>query len=162
MMRICVALVAVCALACSTAVRTAAQCKPAVEGQIAEVRNSWEKNWNAKLLDNVVKLYAADAAFLPADGSRASGQNKIRASLQKQIGSKVSVTSVTVDCSDDVAYDGGTYKQDWTGGISGGVTISGGVSMTGMGKHIEGNYLVVLKRASGKWLIVQHASTAKP
>jgi len=160
MIRVWVAVIALCVVACSISVRVAAQCKPAEEKQTAEVRELWVTNWNARQLDNVVKLYATDAAYLTADGSRASGQSEIRASLEKQLGSKVSVHSLTLGCSGEVAYDSGTYTQD-----SGGTTISGatisGAPISGGGKHVEGNYLVVLKRESGKWLIVQHASTAK-
>ena len=143
-MRCCAALIAVCVLACSTSVRAAAQCGPGVEGQIAGVRSSWVKNWNEKQLDNVVRLYATHAALLPADGTRASGQYEIRASLGKEIGSKVVAHSVGIVCSGGLAYDSGTYEQDSDG------------------KHVEGNYLVVLVGANGNWLIMQHASTAKP
>jgi uncharacterized protein (TIGR02246 family) len=157
-----VTLTAVFALASLTAVQAAAKCNAAEEKQISDLRTSWQTDWNAKQLEKVVNLYAPDAAFLPADGSRATGQNEIRASLEKQLGSKVLATSITLNCSGDLAYDSGTYTQDWTGGISGGMTISGGTSISKMGKHVEGNYLVALKRGSGKWLIVQRASTAKP
>jgi ketosteroid isomerase-like protein len=121
-------------------------------------------NWNAKQLDNVVKLYAADATYLPPDGSRIPGQHEIRAFLEKQIGSKVSVQSNTLDCSGDIAYESGTYTQDLAGGaaVAGNYTISGNWAMNAGGKHVEGNYLVVLKREDRKWLIVQHAATAKP
>lgn len=140
----------------------AAECSSATNQQIAQVRDAWISAWNAGQLDNVTKLYAQDAAFLGADGSRATGQNEIRAAFQKQIGGKVSVQSVTLDCSGEISYDSGTYTEDIPGGatITGGVTITGGATITGNG-HREGNYLVVLKRQSGKWLIVQHASTAK-
>jgi hypothetical protein len=115
-----------------------------MEKQLADVRGSWVKNWNEKQLDNVVRLYATHADLLLADGSRASGQDEIRASLGKQIGSKVEAHSIGIVCSGALAYDSGTYTQDSDG------------------KRVEGNYLVVLIGASGNWLIMQHASTAKP
>jgi ketosteroid isomerase-like protein len=165
-MRFPVALIAICAVACSAAIPAEAKCTAAEEAQIAEVRNSWVTNWNAKQLDNVVKLYAADATYLPPDGSRVSGQSEIRAFFEKQIGSKVEVHSRTLDCSSDIVADSGAYTQDLPGGggvtVSGGATISGGVTMGGGGKRIEGNYLVVLRREGGKWLLARHAATAKP
>lgn len=163
MTRFCVALIAICVLACSAPVRAAANCTPAEAAQIAEVRNSWVTNWNAKQLDNVVALYATDATYLPPDGTRVSDRTAIRAFLEKQIGSKVSVHSITLECSGEVAYDSGGYTQDLPGGmtVSGNVTISGNATMSGGGKRVEGNYLVVLKLEGGKWRIVQHAATAK-
>jgi len=69
--------------------------------------------------------------------------NGASGALQKQVGSKVEVHSLAFACSDAFAYDNGTYTQ------------------TENGQSIEGNYLVVLFWKDGKWLIVQHASTAK-
>jgi len=114
-----------------------------MEKQIAEVREAWVKNWNDGQLGNVVNLYYKYADLLSPDGSRAHAQDEIRASLQKQIGSKVEVRSLAFACSDAFAYDNGTYTQ------------------TANGQSMEGNYLVVLVWKDGKWLIVQHASTAK-
>ena len=62
-------------------------------------------------LDDLTKLYYSRAVLLPADGSRAEGQSEIRASLQKQIGSKVEVRSLGPACSGDLAYENGTYTQ---------------------------------------------------
>lgn len=141
-------------------IQAVAQC----DKQIAQLRETWVEDWNAKNLDGVMTLYAPDATLLPSDGSRDTGQSEIRAVLEKQIGSKVSVQSVKIDCSGDLGYESGSYKQDLVGmQITGGIQITGGTQITGGGaKHIEGQYLVVLKHESGKWLIAQHASTAKP
>jgi ketosteroid isomerase-like protein len=74
----------------------------------ADIRNAWRSNWNTKQLDNVIKLYATNATYLSSDGSRISGQDNIRAYMQKPIGSKDSVQSVTLDCSGDIVDDSGT------------------------------------------------------
>ena len=166
--RHCVGLIAMCALVCLTAAPASAKCTSADEREITEVRDSWKANWNANKLEDVMKLYATDATYLPSDGGRVSGQDAIKAYFGKLIvSSKVSsIVSVTLDCSGDVAYDSGTYTQDVAGGgvaITPGVTMTPGVTISpGGGKHVEGNYLVVLKREGRNWLIVQHASTAKP
>jgi hypothetical protein len=75
-----------------------------MEKQIADVRSSWVKNWEGQL-DNVVYLCGTHADLLAADRSRASGQNEIRASLEKQIGSELEVHSLPDACSDALAYD---------------------------------------------------------
>jgi ketosteroid isomerase-like protein len=180
------ALIVVVALASSTAVQVAAQCTPAQKSQIEAVRDSWKKNWNAKQLDNVVALYAPDATFLPSDGTRNTGTSEIKAALQKQLGSTVTITSVKVDCSGEFAYDSGSYTSDIPasgGGMATNGTTMQGVTMGGAGKRVEGQYLVVLKHqggggtilggstviggstvvgGGGGFLIVQHAATAKP
>ena len=79
-----------------------------------------------------------------------TGQSEIQAYLAKTIGSKVTVQSVSLKCSGDIAYDIGTYSQEVPGAAA------------GEGKRVEGSYLVVLRRDIGKWLILAHASTAKP
>ena len=142
-MRFRVALLSVCALLSLAAIRATAQCGPNMEKQIGDVRDSWVKNWNDRQLGNVANLYYRYADLLAADGSRAHGQDEIRAALQKQMGSKVEVHSLAFACSDAFAYDNGTYTQ------------------TQDGHSVEGNYLVVLVWKDGKWQIVQHASTAK-
>lgn len=142
-MRVRAALLCVSVLFSLTAIQCKAQCGPKMEKQIADVRDSWVKNWNAGQLGNVMNLYYRYADLLSADGSRAHGEDEIRESLQKQIGSKVDVHSLAFACSDAFAYDNGTYTQ------------------TENGRSVEGNYLVVLVWKDGKWLIVQHASTAK-
>ncbi|SRR5579862_7641326 len=137
------ALLSVCALLSLTPIRAIAQCGPQMEKQIAEVRDSWVKNWNDGQLGNVVNLYYRYADLLSADGSRAHGQDEIRTSLQKQLGSKVEVHTLASACSDAFAYDNGTYTQ------------------TENGQAVEGNYLVILVWKDGKWSIAQHAATAK-
>ena len=139
-MRFRAAVLIVCASFPLAAIRVTAQC----EKQTADVRDSWVKNWNDGQLANVVNLYYGHADLLSADGSRASGKDEIRAALQKQIGSKVEVHGLALVCNGALAYENGTYRQ------------------TANGQSVEGNYLVVLLFGSdGKWLIVQHASTAK-
>ena len=105
------ALLSACAVL-SLAIHGTAQCGPKMEKQIADVRSSWVRDWNDGQLGNVVNLYYRDADLLAADGSRAHGQDEIRASLQKQIGSKVEVHSLAFACSDAFAYDNGTYKKN--------------------------------------------------
>jgi hypothetical protein len=138
------ALTVVGVLLSSTAIAAAAQCGPQVEKQIVETRIWWVWNWNHGQLDDVVKLYAPNADLLSANGSRASGQDAIRASLEKQIGSTLEVRSLAITCSDAFAYDTGTYTE------------------TGSGQRTEGSYLVVLFWKNSRWPIMQHAWKLKP
>jgi ketosteroid isomerase-like protein len=79
-MRFRAALLSACAFLSLTAIQGMAQCGPKMEKQIADVRGSWVRGWNDGQLGNVVNLYYRDADLLAADGSRAHGQDEIRAS----------------------------------------------------------------------------------
>lgn len=182
-----IVVIVICTLVCSAGIATA-ECSSIDRQQISAVRDAWVTNWNAQHIGEVVNLYAPDASYLSADGNRLSGQNDIRSYFDKLSGSTISVQSVTLDCSGDIAADSGSYIQDFAGGgatINNGATISSGATIAGGGKdkHIQGQYLVVLKRLSGgggmggkagmggnagmggggsRWVIEQHASTMKP
>ena len=142
-MRFQAALLTVCALLFLTSIRAAAQGVPNVEKQIAQVMNTWVEDWNEKRIDDLTTLYYSHAVLLPADGSRAEGQSEIRASLQKQIGSKVEVRRLGLVTNASLAYENGAYTQ------------------TKNGQSVEGNYLVVLIWEGSKWLIIQQAWTVK-
>ena len=145
-MRLVANLVAVCFLACTSPILARAQCGPNMEKQLAELRESWAKNWNEQRPDGVANLYQPHADLLSADGSRVPDRQGIRASLEKHMGSKFEMRSVGVACSDGFAFDTGSYLE------------------VENGKRVEGNYLMVLAyfRSASKWLITQHALTVKP
>jgi len=116
---------------------------------VALISEQWAKEWSAKNLDALMALYAEDAVFLPANGSRVTGRGAIRDLFEKALSvntSNVRVHSKVTEQSGDLAYDSGEYEETAT---SGGATRSG-----------RGNYLVVLRR-SGKdqWRIVEHMWT---
>ncbi len=133
-----------------------AQCKPNDVKEITEIRETWVKEWNAKHIENVAKLYAMEAFYLPSDGTRVTGQSEIQAAFEKLSDSTVAVRSTSLSCAGDVAYDTGSYTQDLPSS-----TLTGGATGSGS-KRVEGSYLVVLRQTKGKWLIFAHASTAKP
>ena len=116
---------------------------------VAQISEKWAKEWSAKNFDALMELYAEDAVFLPANGSRVTGRAAIRELFEKALAvntSSVRLHSKATEQSGDLAYDSGEYEETAT---SGGVTRSG-----------RGNYLVVLRR-SGKdqWRIVEHMWT---
>src|ERR1700683_1725498 len=112
---------------------------------LPELRDSWVKNWNDRNLDGVIKLYAPDATMLPSDGQRIIGRDNIRAFLKAAMDSGMiegPVQSVAAACSQHIGYESGTFEE----------------TIGAEGKKRQGNYLVVVRKISGKWLIVQHAS----
>lgn len=145
--------VVVCLLSCfcGLSVPATSQCGPNDEKQIAQIMKTWVEDWNNKRVDELTKLYwYPHAVLLPADGSRADGQSEIRAYLEKQVGTKMELSSPGAGfiCLDNkgiaaVAIESGTYKQN------------------GAGKTVEGRYLVLLV-GGPNWVIAQHALTAKP
>jgi len=132
---------------------------------IKELREAWARYFNDKQPDKLVDLYASDATVLSADGQRLFGNLNIRAYLKSVMDSgkvTVSLQSVTTDCSADIGYETGTYVETIAtagGGIGGKAGIGSNAGMGGGGtKKFDGNYLVVVRKISGKWLIVEHAS----
>jgi ketosteroid isomerase-like protein len=137
------------------------------EKEIAEIREQWVANWNAKKLEPIVQLYAQDAVFLPSTGQRIEGREAIGNYLKQVMDSsygKLSVKSLVSENSGKLAFDSGSFEDALKGGgatIGGNATVSGHGSIGGGGqRQVKGSYLIVLKRGTGsKWFIQQHAST---
>jgi len=117
--------------------------------RVAGISEQWAKEWSAKNLDALMALYAEDAVFLTATGSRTTGRVAIRKLFEKALAASTSdlhVQSKVNEQSGQLAYDSGEYEETTT---TGAVKRSGG-----------GNYLVVLRRDGRKqWRIVQHMWT---
>jgi uncharacterized protein (TIGR02246 family) len=143
---------------CAMSILAGAQCKPEVKKEIDAVRDTWVKDWNTRNLDGLMGLYTQDAVVLPSGGSRVVGKNPIRAMFEKEVGSTVTIESVTVECSDELAYDSGSYTASPADTQVGQGQYKNMQITSGRRKHL-GNYLVVLKQMTGNWLIVQDAST---
>ena len=119
---------------------------------VARLSERWAKEWSAKNLDSVIALYAEDAVFLTATGSRVTGRAAIRDLFEKALAantSDLSVHSKVTEQSGNLAYDSGEYEETMT---------SGGVKRSG-----RGHYLVVFRRNSkNQWQIVEHMWTDAP
>jgi ketosteroid isomerase-like protein len=136
---------------------------------INQTRMQWVNNWNAKQLDGVMALYTENTVLVPPNGDRIVGKDKIRAYFKQILDSAttmtIKVSSEKTDSSGDLGYDGGSYEQTIVRGggavISGKAVVSGNAVIGGGGGQTKttGNYLVVLRRETGKWLIVQQAIT---
>ena len=114
--------------------------------QMAQMRDSWVKEFNAGHAEEVAKFYAPDAVLMRWDGT-VHGYDSILAELQRSVSGGAHdyvVHSLRTERSGDQAYDTGAYN----------VTLRTRV--------VEGNYLLVVKRMQGQWKIVAHASVANP
>jgi uncharacterized protein (TIGR02246 family) len=116
---------------------------------VAKISERWAKEWTAKNLEALVALYAEDAVFLPATGSRVTGRTAIRELFAGALAShpsQLQVHSEATEQSGHLAYDSGEYEE---------LSPSGDVIPSG-----RGNYLLVVRRqGKNRWRIVQHMWT---
>lgn len=115
---------------------------------ISKVAHQWAREWDAKHLEALIDLYADDAVFMTATGTRATGQQAIRELFKQALtgsGSQLKIFSRETEAAGNLAYDSGEYNET---SIANGVTKSG-----------KGNYLIVLRRERNDWRIVQHMWT---
>jgi ketosteroid isomerase-like protein len=110
------------------------------------VRDEWIKDWKSGIWNDLRRLYAPDAVFLPALGVEIRGRDAICDYLRQINNSSKGDLFVVPDGSDevsgDMAYDSG-FMPYW---------IKETVA------PIKGSYLMVLKRDSdGSWQIVRRA-----
>lgn len=130
--------------------------------EISRIRDECVTNWNARHLGPIVNAFEGDAVLLPSKGKRIEGREAIEHYLKSVMDSnpgKLSVRSVSLKESGNLAYDRGTfqYSVNVPGVIlSGNVRISGSATLSGGGgtRVMKGNYSSVYKRgADHKWLI---------
>jgi uncharacterized protein (TIGR02246 family) len=131
-----------------------AEAKPAassVKEELAKLREQWAQELHDKQLDQVIALYAPDAAFLAPSGGCFTGQTEIRGlfkTIMDTVTSNITFHSIVTESSGDLAYDSGDYSETL-------VPTKGGPD-----QHYKGDYLIVFRRQKdGKWLIVQQVWT---
>jgi uncharacterized protein (TIGR02246 family) len=119
---------------------------------VAQISAQWAKEWSAKNLEALIALYADDAVFLPATGTRVTGRAAIRDLFEKALAgnpSELHLQSRVAEQSGNLAYDSGDYEEK---------TVSGGITRSG-----RGNYLAVFRRdGKNQWRIVEHMWTDVP
>lgn len=116
------------------------------EREIQKIRETWVNEFNAGHADKVTEFYAPEAVLMRWDGS-VHGKDSILAEMQRSVTGGAHdyvVHSLHTEHSGDLGYDSGAYN----------VTLRDRV--------VEGNYVMVVKRMKGKWLIVAHASVPNP
>jgi|GEM_PF-3453323 ketosteroid isomerase-like protein len=113
---------------------------------ITRIRDTWVREFNAGHADNVAALYAPDAVLMRRNGS-VHTRDSILAELQRSIANEAhayTLVSLHAEVSGDLGYDTGAYNEDLRS------------------HEAEGNYLMVLKRIHGQWMIVAHAAVPNP
>jgi uncharacterized protein (TIGR02246 family) len=116
--------------------------------EIAALRESWARAFNAKQLDAVIATYALDAVFLPITGGRvvsAAAIKNLYERIWNQLTPHIDLTSHVVERSGDLAYDSGEYVEN---------LVSGGTAV-----NIAGNYVFVYRRQADGWRIVEQIWT---
>jgi ketosteroid isomerase-like protein len=111
-----------------------------------KIRDTWTQEFNAGRADRLAAFYAPEAVLMRWDGT-VHGYDSILAEMQRSItrgAHNYIVHSLQTERSGDLGYDTGAYN----------VTLRDRV--------VEGNYLLVVKRISGQWKIVGHASVPNP
>jgi len=146
-------------LACAAAVtavpagaRGSAPSDPARE--VAAVRERLVSAVRAKRLDDIAELFAPDGSFLARTTGRVSGRPAIRGLFEKVFGSftsDITMTSVRVERSGDLAYDSGDFEETVTS-----------TSDATKKYSVKGSYVLVLKRERGSWLIVEQMMLDRP
>ena len=118
-------------------------------GVIEHVREDWAANWNAKRVDEIMRLYEDDAVFLQPNAARTTGAPAIRALFARVLMTNtphIEFHGITIEGSDNLAYDSGTYDET--------------ITSNGSTRRTKGDYLFIVKRqANGRWLIVHQAWT---
>ena len=131
-----------------------AKAKPAAStaaDDLAKLRGQWAQELHDKQLDQIITLYAPDAAFLAPSGGRFTGQTEIRGlfkTIMDTVTSNIIFHSIATESSGDLAYDSGDYSETLV------------PTKSGPDQHYKGDYLIVFRRQKdGKWLIVQQVWT---
>ncbi len=127
------------------------QGKPTISPEIARLRAEWVKDLHAKQLDQIAALYAEDAEFLLATGTRVSGRAAIRElckNVMATMTSDITLHTATSERSENLAYDSGDYSETLTSVADGTVT------------PYKGTYVMIFRRqANGAWVIAEQVWT---
>ncbi|HLH05863.1 MAG TPA: DUF4440 domain-containing protein [Terriglobales bacterium] len=130
--------------------------------EIASLRQSWVKHWNARELAPLMETYAPDAVLLPPNGETINGRAAITNYWKHVMGADtgtLSLQKISFGSSDDVAYENGqlTRSLPQSGPETAQVEAS---DLAGKTRRVQGSYLIVLRRQpDGTWRIVEHAFT---
>jgi uncharacterized protein (TIGR02246 family) len=129
----------------------ATQNSPVMSDEIRKLRAEWVKDLHTKQLDQIYKLYAEDAEFLLATGTRVSGRPAIRElckNVMATMTSDITLRTATSEQSGNLAYDSGDYSETLTSVSDGTVT------------PYKGTYVMIFRRqANGTWVIAEQVWT---
>ncbi|HVV64241.1 MAG TPA: hypothetical protein VHC42_02145 [Rhizomicrobium sp.] len=122
----------------------------ALAAPAGDLTQQWAGFWNAKNLDSLMSLYAADPVVLPATGERIAGVAEIRKRLGEDLGQfdpRLVMTSLASQSSGNLAYDSGSYEETLA-------PVKGGAAL-----RESGFYLFVFTRKSraAPWRVVEQS-----
>ena len=124
---------------------------PGVTEELAKLRSQWAQELHDKQLDQIIALYAPDAAFLSPNGGRFTGPTEIRGlfrTIMDTVTSNITFHSIVTESSGELAFDSGDYSETLV------------PTKSGPDQHYKGDYLIVFRRQrDGRWLIVQQVWT---
>lgn len=119
--------------------------------EVAKVKDRLTDAMRSKRLDDITQAFSTDGSFLTRTTGRVSGRAAIRGLFEKVLGSftsNITMTSVRIEHSGDLAFDSGDFEETVTS------TSDATKKYT-----VKGNYLLVLKREHGNWLILEQVMT---
>ena len=114
--------------------------------QMQKIRETWVQEFNAGHANKVAAFYAPEAVLMRWDGT-VHGYDSILAEMQRSItggAHNYVVHSLRTDHSGNLGYDTGAYNVNLRDRL------------------VEGNYVIVVQRIKGRWLIVAHSSVPNP
>ncbi len=116
--------------------------------EVAALRDTWARAFNAKALEPAVASFALDAVVLPITGGRIVSAAAIK-NLYERIWNRftphVELTSHVLERSGDLAYDSGEYVENIIAGTD--------------AVNLAGNYVFVYRRQPSGWRIVEQIWT---
>jgi hypothetical protein len=114
--------------------------------QMQKLRETWVQEFNAGHAEKVAAFYAPEAVLMRWDGT-VHGHDSILAEMQRSItggAHSYVVHSLRTDHSGNLGYDTGAYNVNLRDRL------------------VEGNYVIVVQKIKGRWLIVAHSSVPNP
>lgn len=141
-----------CSVALVAAVAQSQQPAPSnTSTEAAKVKDRLAEAVRSKSLDDISQAFSTDGTFLTRTTGRVTGRAAIRGLFEKVLGSytsNITMTSVRLEQSGDLAFDSGDFEETVTS------TADATKKYT-----VNGNYLLVLKREHGNWLILEQVMT---
>ena len=119
--------------------------------EVAKVKDRLAEAVRSKRLDDISQAFSTDGSFLTRTTGRVTGRAAIRGLFEKVLGSftsNITMRSVRIEQSGDLAFDSGDFEETVTS------TSDATKKYT-----VNGNYLLVLKREHGSWLILEQVMT---
>ncbi len=116
-----------------------------------DIGAAWAAEWSAKRLDDVMTMYTPDAVFFATDGGHFAGAGALRDFFQKTLATNdptIHMHRAAFHQSGTLAYESGGYEE---------TIVTGGRST-----NYKGDYLLVLRKENGHWLIAEQMFTGSP